>query len=100
MHNVALGLHFLTRGISYDVVPQQDLTFDLRRMPTRPQSGFVIRNVRATDVLHQAAPRLPSLSARPAAASGARCPHMGYSASTDGESGGFASTGAPGPNRI
>ncbi|WP_088005466.1 cytochrome P450 [Indiicoccus explosivorum] len=37
--------HYLTAGVAYDV-PEQDLTYDLRRMPTMPKSGFVIRNVR------------------------------------------------------
>jgi fatty-acid peroxygenase len=63
MHNVTLALHFLTRCASYELVPGQDLTFDLSRMPTRPESGLVIRRVRATEALDSAAPCLPSPSA-------------------------------------
>ena len=32
-------------GLRYEV-PDQDLTYSLRRMPTRPRSGFRITNVR------------------------------------------------------
>jgi fatty-acid peroxygenase len=63
MHNMALALHFLTRGMTYEVVPGQDLGFDLHRMPTRPRSGFIIRNVRATAALDGPTPRLPSPAA-------------------------------------
>jgi fatty-acid peroxygenase len=63
MHNLTLALHFLTRCTTYDVAPDQDLTIDLTRMPTRPKSGFVIRNVRSTPALQLVAPRLPSLTA-------------------------------------
>jgi fatty-acid peroxygenase len=63
MHNVALALHFLTRCCTYEVVPQQDLSIDLTRMPTQPASGFIVRNVRATEALDRPAPRLPSRSA-------------------------------------
>src|SRR5262249_29648737 len=67
MHNVALALHFLTRCMTYEVVPGQDLGYDLHRMPTRPRSGIIVRNVRATGVLDGPAPRLPStLAARQA----------------------------------
>ena len=38
---------FLTTSIEYDV-PDQDLRIDLTRMPTIPQSRFIIRNVRPT----------------------------------------------------
>ena len=63
MHNVALALHFLTRCASYEVVPDQDLSFSRRRMPTRPESGFILRNVRAHDALDARAPHLPSITA-------------------------------------
>lgn len=63
MHNVTLALHFLTHGCRYEVSPSQDLTIDLSRMPARPASGLLIRNVRATDALDAGAPRLPSRSA-------------------------------------
>jgi fatty-acid peroxygenase len=42
---------FLARGITYEVDPRQDLTLDLSRMPTRPNSGVVIRNVHPTAAL-------------------------------------------------
>jgi hypothetical protein len=32
-------------------------------MPTRPASGVIIQNVRATEALDRPAPRLPSVSA-------------------------------------
>jgi fatty-acid peroxygenase len=35
----------LVEGMEYDV-PEQDLTIDLSEMPTLPESGFVMRNVR------------------------------------------------------
>jgi hypothetical protein len=60
MHNIALALHFLTRCISYEVAPGQDLTLDLSRMPTRPKSGFIIRQVRAKSNLDSQAPTSPS----------------------------------------
>jgi fatty-acid peroxygenase len=63
MHSLTLALHFLTRCMRYQVPPDQDLRIDRRRMPTRPRSGFVIRDVRATELLGSTAPRLPSLSA-------------------------------------
>jgi fatty-acid peroxygenase len=63
MHNLALALHFLTRCMTYDVLPEQDLSYDLRRMPTRPRSGFVIHHVRATEALMQETPSLPSRAA-------------------------------------
>jgi fatty-acid peroxygenase len=63
MHNIALALHFLTRCMTYEIVPGQDLGYDLHRIPTRPRSGFVIRNVRATAALDGPAPRLPSPAA-------------------------------------
>ncbi|WNG46954.1 cytochrome P450 [Archangium minus] len=70
MHNVTLALHFLTRCMSYEVVPGQDLSVDPTRMPTRPRSGFVIRNVRATLALDGKAPRLPSPTAAHDSATG------------------------------
>ena len=35
----------LTRGMTYEL-PKQDLSVDLSRMPARPQSGFIMNNVR------------------------------------------------------
>jgi fatty-acid peroxygenase len=63
MHNVTLALHFLTRALTYEVVPSQDLRFGLRRMPTRPRSGFVMARVRRTPQADQDVPRLPSATA-------------------------------------
>ncbi|WP_394846792.1 cytochrome P450 [Pendulispora brunnea] len=60
MHNVALALHILTRCMVYEVAPGQDLRVDLRRMPTRPKSGFILRNVHATAALDHGLPRRPS----------------------------------------
>jgi fatty-acid peroxygenase len=86
MHNLALALHFLTRCISYEVEPEQDLSYDLARMPTRPRSGFVIRRVRSTPAIAKPAPRPPSQTAAHDSAAAAsrgevgRCPvahHLG-----------------------
>jgi fatty-acid peroxygenase len=63
MHNMTLAQHFLTRCMRYEVVAGQDLSFDLGRMPTRPRSGFLIHNVRATPELDADVPVRPSLSA-------------------------------------
>lgn len=63
MHNVNLALHFLTRCMTYEVDPRQDLGFDLARMPTRPRSGLVLRAVRSTPALDGPAPRMPSRTA-------------------------------------
>ncbi len=63
MHGLALALHFLTRGITYRV-PRQNLQYNLRRMPTRPKSGFVMRDVRSTPAVDAPAPRLPSQPVR------------------------------------
>jgi fatty-acid peroxygenase len=46
MQQVTLALHVFTRSLSYDLKTNQDLSFDLSRMPTRPRSGVVICNVR------------------------------------------------------
>jgi fatty-acid peroxygenase len=64
MHEVALALHFLTRGVSYQLRPDQDLGFDLARMPTRPRSGVVLCKVELAPAFDAAPPRLPSLAAR------------------------------------
>jgi fatty-acid peroxygenase len=80
MHSIALALHFLTRCISYEVQPEQDLSYDLARMPTRPRSGFVIGRVRSLTAIAKPAPRLPSHIAAHDAADAAsrgevgRCP--------------------------
>jgi fatty-acid peroxygenase len=74
MHNVTLALHFLTRCMTYHVPSDQDLSIDLRRMPTRPKSGLLLRGVRATPALQLKAPYLPSRTAArdSSAASGER----------------------------
>jgi fatty-acid peroxygenase len=38
------SLRLLTREMTYEV-PEQDLTLDLSRMPTKPKSGFVLNHV-------------------------------------------------------
>lgn len=63
MHEVALALHVLTRCVSYRVPFGQDLHFDLSRMPTRPESGLVIADVRTLPAIDGAFPRLPSRDA-------------------------------------
>jgi fatty-acid peroxygenase len=40
-----VALRYLTRGITYEV-PPQDLSYSLSRMPTLPASGFVMARVR------------------------------------------------------
>jgi fatty-acid peroxygenase len=62
MHNLTLAVHFLARCMAFEV-PIQDLRIDITRMPTRPKSGFVMRNVRATAALNEPAPHLPSIAA-------------------------------------
>lgn len=42
-----VSLNAMTNLMTYNV-PEQDLRIDLSRAPTEPRSGFVIRNVRAT----------------------------------------------------
>ncbi|WP_274365773.1 cytochrome P450 [Paenibacillus thermotolerans] len=39
------SLDFLVNHITYDV-PEQDVSYSLRRMPTYPESGFIMSNVR------------------------------------------------------
>jgi fatty-acid peroxygenase len=63
MHEIALAVHLLTRCMTYDVLSNQDLQYDLRRMPTYPRSGFVICNVRVLPALDAASPYLPSRTA-------------------------------------
>jgi fatty-acid peroxygenase len=63
MHSIALALHYLTRCVSYEVVPGQDLTIDLRRMPTQPASGFVLRDLIFKAELETPSPLVPSVSA-------------------------------------
>ncbi|TGB03785.1 cytochrome P450 [Halobacillus salinus] len=43
---------FLAKNVSYDV-SEQNLSFSLERMPTRPESGFVIENVRKKDAYEE-----------------------------------------------
>lgn len=38
---------FFAKNLTYDV-PEQDLSFSMKRMPTYPKSGFIIENVRKT----------------------------------------------------
>jgi fatty-acid peroxygenase len=64
MHEVTLALHVLTRCISYQLRPGQDLGFDLARMPTRPRSGVALCNVELAAAFDAELPRLPSLAAR------------------------------------
>lgn len=42
---IKASLDFLVNKISYDV-PKQDLSYSLSRMPTYPESGFMISNIR------------------------------------------------------
>jgi fatty-acid peroxygenase len=72
MHNTALALHFLTRGMVYEIAPGQDLRIDRGRMPTRPASGVVVRHVRALEALDRPAPPLPSTFAVRGASAEAR----------------------------
>ena len=60
VHSLALALHFLTRGVTYQLTPGQDLGFDLARMPTYPRGGVALGGVRATAQLDDPAPPLPS----------------------------------------
>lgn len=41
-----VAVRFLTRHMSYEVAPDQRLSFPLSRMPTKPLDGFVIHHVR------------------------------------------------------
>jgi hypothetical protein len=68
MHQIALALHLLTRCVTYAVVSNQDLSFDLGRVPTRPRSGFVICDVRTRPALDTEPPLRPSRTAARAAA--------------------------------
>ncbi|MEK4030632.1 MULTISPECIES: cytochrome P450 [Bacillaceae] len=38
------SLKFLTKNVAYDV-PEQDLTYDMSRIPSLPESRFIIKNV-------------------------------------------------------
>ena len=65
----------LTASMTYEV-PPQDLTIDLTRMPTRPKSGFLMRQVRANDDVRLTLEK-PVFNAKPdvaAAAAAAGCP--------------------------
>jgi len=42
---VEMALDFLVNSITYDV-PEQNLTVSLTRMPTAPESGFIVTNVK------------------------------------------------------
>jgi fatty-acid peroxygenase len=43
---LTLAVRFMTRRMSYEIVPDQRLSFPLSRMPTKPLDGFVIHQVR------------------------------------------------------
>ena len=58
---------FLTEAIQYRV-PRQDLQYSLRRMPTYPNSGFVMSNIRRTGKLPAAFASVPPASHAAAAA--------------------------------
>ncbi|GAB3531237.1 fatty-acid peroxygenase [Pontibacter brevis] len=66
---------FLTEAITYRV-PNQDLHYSLRRMPTYPNSGFVMSNVRRTGSLPAAFASVPPAASHVAAASSQRCPFL------------------------
>jgi fatty-acid peroxygenase len=51
IETLKLAVTYLTQGMSYDVVPDQDLRYPLDRMPTLPRSGFIIENVRPKSVM-------------------------------------------------
>jgi len=55
IETLKLAVTYLTKGMTYDV-PPQNLDFPLDRMPTLPQSGFIIENARPTGAVG-AAPR-------------------------------------------
>ena len=40
-----VSLEFLTKQITYEV-PEQDLTYNLIRIPSLPKSGFIITQVK------------------------------------------------------
>ena len=61
---------FLNDGLRYDV-PPQDLHYDLSRLPTLPNSGFVMANVRTTG--HTPPLEMPAAHAT-AASTGGKCP--------------------------
>jgi fatty-acid peroxygenase len=63
MHELALALHFLTRCMTFELAPGQDLRVNLSRMPARPASGVIIHDARATARLDGSAPALPSITA-------------------------------------
>lgn len=65
---------FLTEAIEYRV-PKQDLSYSLRRMPTYPNSGFVISHVRRTGKLPAAFASVPPAS-HTAATAAQRCPFL------------------------
>jgi hypothetical protein len=50
--------------MTYDVEPKQNLSFDLARMPTCPQSGFIILDVRPKPDIEESSPRLRDVLAR------------------------------------
>jgi fatty-acid peroxygenase len=72
MHDVTLALHFLARCMTWDLVPAQNRSWSLRRMPTRPRSGFVIHRVRRTPAFDDVVPTLPSRTAAIDAGAAAR----------------------------
>jgi fatty-acid peroxygenase len=43
------SLNFLTNKLSY-VVPEQDLSYSMARIPTMPKSGFIMHNIQRTEI--------------------------------------------------
>lgn len=68
---LALALHVLARCTTWALEPGQDARFDLGRMPARPRSGVVLREVRATAALDAPMPAAPSPAVAREAAEGA-----------------------------
>jgi fatty-acid peroxygenase len=62
--SLSLALRCLTRDMTYDVEPRQDLTIDLTRMPTRPTSGMILHNVVPTADLELEPARTPEAAYR------------------------------------
>lgn len=48
IETMKVAVKYLTRAITYQV-PEQDISFSLKRMPTFPKSGFIISQVKRTD---------------------------------------------------
>jgi fatty-acid peroxygenase len=48
IETMKVAVNYLARAITYKV-PEQDLSFNLKRIPTYPKSGFIISEVRRTN---------------------------------------------------